>query len=199
MAQGDREDTVIRLESAQQAIRVHFLGWQCRMRQHAIRHGDGRPGPAMQPDIEVPEAGTLYGSVAVLIVQTLPQTITAELRHMFKSTQDPQKRLESVLRYLSSNYFQDSSLFSDRMTALFGPSSQAARTLLEAGKCRLLFSEKGQSYRLPATVRPVPRNDPFWEATFWHNSLFNPNLPGEVEILGFEPNWATAEADPEAY
>ena len=147
----------------------------------------------------MPDTGTLYSSVAVLIVQTLPQTTTAELRHMYKSTQDPKKRMDSALRYLAANYFQDASLFSDRMTALFGPGSAAARTLLEAGSCRLIFSEKGQDYRVPAVVRPVPRNDPFWEATFWHNSLFNPNLPGDVEILGFEPDWATAEAEPEAY
>ena len=38
--------------------------------------------------------------------------------------------------------------------------------------------------------------EPAFEATFWHNRLFNPNLPGDVAILGFQPDWRSAQADP---
>ncbi len=30
--------TVVRLEAAQAALRDRFLGWQCRLRQMAVRH-----------------------------------------------------------------------------------------------------------------------------------------------------------------
>ncbi len=34
---------VVRLETAQAALRDHFLGWQCRLRQLAVREAGGRP------------------------------------------------------------------------------------------------------------------------------------------------------------
>jgi hypothetical protein len=30
-------------------IRDHFLGWQCRIREHATRHHGGRSSPGLNP------------------------------------------------------------------------------------------------------------------------------------------------------
>ena len=35
-----------------------------------------------------------------------------------------------------------------------------------------------------------------YEFTYWHNFLFNPYLSPEVKVLGFEPDWSAASADP---
>jgi hypothetical protein len=190
---------VIPLESAQQKMRQHFLGWQCRLRQHAMRNLGGRPSPGMRPDVILEEAGVVYEAVTVLLVRRGPQESTAEFRHMVKRTNDPKERYAAALKHFSANYYQHPDEFSDRMTALFAPDSAAGARILAAGRCRLDFSEKQQLYRLPCEVRPVPDNDPFRDATYWHNSLFNPALGKEVTILSFEPDWRTAEADPPSY
>jgi len=33
---------------------------------------------------------------------------------------------------------------------------------------------------------------PFFQATYWHNRMFNPNLPGGIQILSFTPDWIHA-------
>jgi hypothetical protein len=45
-------------------------------------------------------------------------------------------------------------------------------------------------------VRALTEDDPAYQATYWHNALFNAGLPGAVRVLGFQPDWALAEADP---
>ncbi|MDX1402471.1 MAG: hypothetical protein R3245_11150 [Kiloniellales bacterium] len=198
MASNENE-SVVRLESAQAVIRNHFLGWQCRLRQHAMRHLQGQPSQGLCPDLLLRKAGKVFEGASVILVPRHPQTTIAELKHMVKKTHDPGQRYKSALTYFSASYYQDPSIFSDRMAALFGPSSSAATALLNEGQCELRFREKNQSYILPSEVREIPRNDPAWNATFWHNSLFNPNIPGNAVILGFTPDWALAEADPPAY
>ena len=85
------------------------------------------------------------------------------------------------------------------MTGLFGLDSELADRLLEAGRCRLLFAQYNQSYDLPCTLRQLPEDHPVFQATYWHNSLFNPNLPGGVRVLAFRPDWSAASADPPAH
>jgi hypothetical protein len=41
-------------------------------------------------------------------------------------------------------------------------------------------------------VRLLAEADPLYQATFWHNKLFNPNLPGRVQVLSFAPDWMHA-------
>jgi hypothetical protein len=47
-------------------------------------------------------------------------------------------------------------------------------------------------------VRALAEDDPAFQGTYWHNALFNAGLPGGVQVLGFQPDWALAEADPPA-
>jgi hypothetical protein len=42
----------------------------------------------------------------------------------------------------------------------------------------------------------LPSGDPAREATIWHNRLFNPSLPDDVQVLAFRPDWDLAEATP---
>jgi hypothetical protein len=39
--------------TAEAALRDHFLGWQCRIRQYAVRHGGGRPSSGMRPSVSL--------------------------------------------------------------------------------------------------------------------------------------------------
>ena len=190
------------LDEAAQALRAHFLGWQCRVRQHAVRQGGGRPSEGMRPRVLVgePEGGPEadLGSVTVLINKREPQEATSQFRHLARKTHDPVERYQGALKILSEAYYQKPEDFSDELAALFGEVSESADRLLAAGRCRLLFAQFSQSYDLPCSLRLLPESHPAFQATYWHNSLFNPNIPGGVRVLAFRPDWAQAPADPPA-
>ena len=188
-------ENIVRLDSAQDALRRHFLGWQCRIRQHAVRQDGGRPAQGMRPTVEVAADSA---RITVLIVGADPQENTAQFRHLARKTHDPAERLSAALRALSATHYQHPDSFSDRMTALFGPDSSLGERLLADGRCVLEFEQYKQRYRIPCAVHELAENDPAWQATFWHNTLFNPNIPAGIKILAFTPDWATAEADPPA-
>jgi hypothetical protein len=68
--------------------------------------------------------------------------------------------------------------------------------LLSEGACVLEFDQFRQRYRLPCTVAALSAGDPAREASVWHNRIFNPSLPDNVQVMAFRPDWDTAEAEP---
>ena len=82
------------------------------------------------------------------------------------------------------------------MTALFSAGSALAEDLRAAGDCLLAFDQFSQSYRMFCGARALAPGDPAFQATYWHNRLFNPALPGEVTVLALRPDWASAQAEP---
>ena len=55
---------------------------------------------------------------------------------------------------------------------------------------------QGRDVTLPCRVREHNPGAPLFEATYWHNSLYNTSLPAGVQVIGFQPDWSEAEADP---
>ena len=186
-------------QEAGQVIRDHFLGWQCRLRQHAIRNLNGEPTSGMSPDVAVGDSDTGFAGVRVLLVRLDPEEHIPEIRHMVRKTRDPKQRYDNALKYFAESYYQDRKMFSDRMTALFSPDSSAAARLIDAGAATLIFNEKSQRYVVPCRVEEMTDDDPVWQATYWHNHLFNPLLAGDSTILCFTPDWVNAKADPPVY
>ena len=78
------------------------------------------------------------------------------------------------------------------MTALFGPQAAIVARLLQHGRCILEFQEYAQAYRVPCAIAELAADNSFYQATYWHNHLFNPNLPSGVRILSFTPDWTHA-------
>lgn len=188
-------DRVVNLGSAQ-VLRDHFLGWQCRIRQHAVRQEGGRPTPGMRPRALDRHGVELAAAITVLILpRDLDETIY-RFRHLARRTQDPAERFQKAIETLSDSYFQRPREFSDQMTGLFGPGSELAERLLGAGDCVLEFAQFGQRYRMPCAVSELLPDQPQWQHTYWHNFLFNPALPPDPRILAFAPHWAEGEADP---
>ena len=100
---GDRAGgTVVPLEAAQAALRDHFLGWQCRLRQLAVRQAGGRPTSGMRPEVRLAGADTPLGSITTLIVRKEPRETTAQFRHMVRKTQDPAERYDAALETLAA-------------------------------------------------------------------------------------------------
>jgi hypothetical protein len=178
------------------AMRNYFMGWQCRLRQYAVRQEGGRPGAGMRPGVFLGNDESPLCRVTVLIVRRDSEPITAELRHLCKRTFDPADRYASAIQYLSAAYYQRPERFDDELTALFGHGSKIAAKLVGERWCRLDFEQYSQRFELACRVRALADSEPAFQATYWHNCLFNPAIPGNVSVIGFTPDWTTARADP---
>lgn len=191
------QDTQLSLLDTGEALRDHFLGWQCKIRQLSVRQSLGRPSAAMRPRATLEDGTVVAEAVTVLIVHRDPGADADMFRHVVRRTQDPRLRHEAAIKMLSSVYYQYPREFSDVLTALFAVDSPIAEALYAAGRCRLTFDQFSQFYRLPCRIAEQDRETPAWRATYWHNHAFNPTLPGSVRILAFTPDWNAAEADPD--
>jgi hypothetical protein len=128
----------------------------------------------------------------VLFVEREPEETTAHLRHLCRRTQDPRERYNQALTILRAGYYQYPNRFSDAMTALFAPNSPRATSLCELGRCVLNFEQYSRAYRVPCTVSSLEITHAAYQATLWHNAVFNPGVPADAEILAFAPNWSRA-------
>ncbi len=91
----------------------------------------------------------------------------------------------------TSQFTTDADQLSDELTALFGPRCALVEQILEARQCTLAFEQYEQRYRLRCRVEGLRESDEAFQFTYWHNSLFNPAIPGGVRVLAFQPDWST--------
>ncbi len=157
----------------------------------SIRDHQGRPLDGMKAQIDDGDGGAMAKAVTMLIVHKEPGEATDAFRHIVKKTHDPKSRRDDALKLLSSVHYQYPEEFSDRLTALFSEDSALAAQLAALGHCRLSFGQFGQSFTFTAGVARLDNNAPAWQATFWHNHMFNPALSKDVSILEFSPEWET--------
>lgn len=175
-------------------IRDHFLAWQCRQRQFSVRQNAGRPSGAMRPQISV--AGKALAQITVVVNKCDSSKVTSEFRYMVLRTQDPADRHCAALRKLAEAYYQRPHEFSDCLAALFSSGSRFVNRLVSATRCELEFDFQRQYYRIPCSVENLPEHHADYQATYWHNRLFNPAMPLGVQILRFKPDWESVEANP---
>ena len=178
-------------------LRDHFVGWQCRIRADAMRRRAGRPSLGMQPRLLSAAGEELASAVTTLLVRREPESFAPEFRHLARRTHDPRDRREAALALLAERYYQHPRDFSDLLTATFATDSALAADVVREGRCILTFDQDSQRYTLPCTVQRLARDDPRREETWWHNALFNPQLPPDILILAFVPRWLEAVADPD--
>lgn len=187
---------ILRMSHTNMALRDAFRRWQCRIRQMIMREEMGRPNDGIMPQVYLGDAMEPVGQI-ITVMSKLPEySLTPELQHLYRKTADPASRRENALKLFSETYYQKAREFSDQVTATFQPDSEGARAIEQAGRCRLVFEAYKQRYTLHCTVWNLTRTNPQYEATFWHNMLFNPTLPKDTIILGFEPDWSSSHAEP---
>lgn len=179
-----------------QALSQAFLGWQCRIRQQAVRRDGGRPSSGMRPEAFLGDGRAPLGRIVVLIVKREWEEPAARFRFMAEKTHDPADRYDAALKFLQADYYQKPQTFSEEMTALFAAESSWVERLVGAGRCVLSFEQYGQAYRLECEVNTLDEEDGAYQLTYWHNRLFNPAMPGEVRVLGFAPDWSGVEVSP---
>ncbi|MEM8688406.1 MAG: hypothetical protein AAGF81_13825 [Pseudomonadota bacterium] len=180
-----------------ETIRNHFLNWQCRLRQIAMRQDGGRPAPGMRPQLLLNGGEVLSPGVIIVMVPREPEESTDFFRFQCQKTHDPAQVYEKGLQFLQGTHFQQARTFNDELTALFENGSKVAETLVKEGECLLSFEQFSQRYKMFCAVRKFEQDDPEWQATYWHNRLFNPSLASDAQILGFKPDWSSAQADPD--
>ena len=178
------------------SIQKHFIGWQCRIRQYAMRNDEGRPTAGMQPDVFLEDGKEVASAVTLLLVPDLLQDSILQFRFMALKTQDPQERYKKAIQLLSSTFYQNVENFSGLMTGVFSMNSETVNRLKKNQRCVLEFDFQQQKFRVPAGIKVLLKKNPKYEFTYWHNFLFNPHLSPDVTVLGFEPDWSDSSADP---
>ncbi len=173
-------------------LRGQFIGWQCRLRQLAVRRNSGQPIAGMRPRMLDRAGHQLAAGVTTLIMKEDPAPSTDMFRDVVKRTQDPRERYVKALELLAGAYFQRPREFIDVLTALFARDSALAPRLAALGECVLEFEPFGSGYWIPCRVDELAADDIAYQATYWHNSLFNPAIPPHPRILAFVPIWAKA-------
>ena len=177
-------------------LRDYFYGWQCRIRQHAVRKADGRPSEGMRASISDENGDKALGAVITGLVKRNAAEITSEFRHIVKKTHDPNLRQQAAIKLLSSVYYQYPKEFEDSLTATFAIDSELAGLLVASGDCELHFEQHQQQFRLACSVKNLTSKSDAYQMTYWHNRMFNPSMPAEITVLGFTPNWKNSSATP---
>lgn len=180
------------MDTQAEALQQRFLGWQCRLRQIAMRQGECRPSEGMQPRVLLREDGLYSTSITVLINRCSAESDASQFRYLVQKTHDPADRFANGLKFLSATHYQRPHEFSDELTALFQSGGLLVRALLAKRACTLVFSQFSAAYTLPCTVRQLFDDTPAYQATYWHNRLFNSRMPNDVIVLGFKPDWNKA-------
>lgn len=175
-------------------ISASFVGWQCRLRQHVVRRGDGRPSAGMCPDIVLPD-GQRLGSVVAVLVKSDARPAIAQFKQIVKRTHDPLERYEAAITMLQTVYYQYPKEFSNALTALFNHGAPSAEALIAAGRCTLDYRQANQRFIIPCTVQSLAVEEVSYQATYWHNAMFNPKLSGPACVLKFLPDWSAAHAE----
>jgi len=177
-------------------LKSAFLKWQCRVRQIAMRDNQGRPDDAITPAVYLDGDSEPLGQIITILNKTPNHSLTPELTHIARQTHDPALRRDKALQFLAATYYQKHKEFSDLLTATFPPNSPIAAQIRNANTCKLVFNAYAQRFDLVCKVWRLAAHNPQFKATLAHNQLFNPNLPPESEVLGFEPDWEHSTSDP---
>jgi len=178
------------------ALKEAFLRWQCRVRQMAMREREGRPDDAITPALTLDSASEPMGHIITLISKWGASSRTSELKHVVKSVNDPAQRRDKAIRIFSETWYQQAREFSDTLTATFPPESVGAQKIVNEGQVTLDFDAYNQKFSLKCRVHELTENHPLYQATLWHNLLFNPSLYPKTVILAFEPDWDNSSAEP---
>ncbi len=164
-----------------------FISWQCRLRKQSMREKGGRPGVGMSAGIHAVAGGDEQGRMNFLINRRDAADRTSEFRHIIRRTHDSREWIKNGLRILAELHYHETDQFENELTALFSDDSPIAYALLKAGQCKLRFGEGSIEHEFDFDIRSLDQDDELYQATYWHNHLFNSTLPGKVRVLAFTP------------
>ncbi len=177
----------------QVSLQDEFLKWQCRLRQIIVRENGGKPDSSIIPLVHSPHGSWEAFPVITILCRKLHHSVTPEMHHMAKATNDPVQVRDKALKFFAERYYQQPEQFSDTLTATFDENSQNYKKLVQLDSCNLHFEVFNKSYTLACKMEWFSTRDYYWQATYWHNLLFNPNLAPTIKVVGFSPDWNKTE------
>jgi hypothetical protein len=200
---------LVNLGTSAVTLRDEFITWQCRLRRRAMREAGGRPSPGMCPCAFDTSGDLISEAIVVLLARVDSAAVAPLLEFQFKRTHDPLDRYDKAVTALAAEYYHHPANFTGALSALFGSQSSTLNSLLgrldadvdappSSAACVLGFHEANRGYRVPCDVELLSPDDALYRATYWHNALFNPNLPPDVTVLAFEPDWLHASRQHES-
>jgi hypothetical protein len=172
------------------ALGQQFLAWQCLIRQYAARQLEGQPPTGAKPELQID--GRSQGPIVTLISKRDATKMTAQFQFIARKMHDPRLRREAVLKHLAETYYQKSISFTDQLTGLFKLDSPLAKSIVLADSVYLFFTQSNQKFIIPCETKLCDKREDLYQFTYWHNYLFNPTLPGAVDIVCFMPDWKQA-------
>lgn len=164
-----------------------FISWQCRLRKMCVRELGGRPTQGMSAGVYSISGGEEQSRMNFMIMRKDSSDRTDELRHIVRKTPDSSIWVKDGLRILSELHYHEVDQFENRLTALFALDSTLSGALLEAGQCHLKIEQDSIEHAFDFSVDALDQDDELFQATYWHNHLFNPSLPGKVQVIAFTP------------
>ena len=177
-------------------IQNYFIGWQCRVREFALRNEEGRPNGGMRPQIALKNGEVVFPAATLLIIPDHPDQTIRQFRFMSLKSQDPKERYSKALQLLAAKFYQNAEDFSGAMSGIFSRFSEEVKALEKDQSCIIEFDYQQQAFKIPCHVSASPKNESVHEFTYWHNYLFNPNLSPEVKVLHFKPDWEKTVSEP---
>ena len=177
-------------------IQNYFIGWQCRVREFALRNEEGRPNGGMRPQIALKNGEVVFPAATLLIIPDNPDQTIRQFRFMALKTHDPKERYTKALQLLAAKFYQNAEDFSGAMSGIFSRFSEEVKALEKDQSCIIEFDYQQQAFKIPCHVSASPKNESVHEFTYWHNYLFNPNLSPEVKVLHFKPDWEKTVSEP---
>ena len=177
-------------------IQNYFIGWQCRVREFALRNEEGKPNGGMRPQIALKNGEVVFPAATLLIIPDHPDQTIRQFRFMALKTQDPKERYTKAIQMLAARFYQKSEDFSGAMAGIFSRFSEEVKALEKDQSCIIEFDYQQQAFKIPCHVSASPKNESVHEFTYWHNYLFNPNLSPEVKVVHFKPDWDKTVSEP---
>ena len=178
---------------ANHPLKDRFLKWQCHCRQMMMRDNMGRPDATIMPEVYLKDDAQAMGTIITIMNKLPAYSETPEMLHMARKTNDPAQRRNQAIQYFSATFYQKHKQFSDILTSTFPPHSPGAAKIRSAETCRLVFAAYGQSFEIRCKVWKLTPKNLLNQSTIAHNRLFNPELPGNTIVLGFEPDWSSSQ------
>ena len=177
-------------------LKRQFLGWQCRIRQIAMRQHGGRPSAGMSPKVLNSDGTVIIPAMTVVLIPKKPDSHTKFFEFQVQKSPDPKQSYEAALKVFQGEYFQKPGSFTDLLAAQFSADSNVAQNLLDIQQCILEFEQFSQTWRMRCDVSLLGNDDAIKHHVLAHNRLFNRNISSDAAVLALAPQWHSANADP---
>ena len=162
-----------------------FVVWQCSLRQRNFRMFSGKPSDGTIAKVLDLKTNKLICDIRSVLIEKNCLNTAKMFEFMIKQTHELELRFDKAVKFLSSEYYNNPRNFEGSFTATFDKNSNVLKKLLKIKKFNVQFFERETGFQFPVTISKLKKNDANWQYTFWHNSLFNPTLNENIEILYF--------------